>query len=589
MTEVIKIANCSGFYGDKLSAAREMVEGGPIEVLTGDYLAELTMAILYSQKMTRDTGGYVGTFLKQVKDVLASCVEKKIKIVSNAGGLNPSAMADAVRGIAEEQGLNVKVAYIDGDDLLPRMEELMAGGEAFKNMDTGVNLADTKNTLLTSNVYFGAWGIKEALDRGADVVICPRVTDAALVIGPAAWKFNWERDDYDSLAGALAAGHVIECGQQATGGNYAFFEEVPSFQNPGYPIAEIEANGNFTISKHPGTGGLVSVGTVTAQLLYEIGDPAYKNPDVIGHFDSLTIDQVGENRVYVAGVKGSSPTSTHKVCINTLGGYRNGFEMLITGLDIEEKAKIVTDTFFSSVGGKEQFDDVCIELVRSDKEDPQRNEEAFARLRVVVKSRNKDLVGRLFNAKMIEIALANIPGFGPSNPIGDGASFLAYWPALIDSSHITEYVHVDEEIIEVSPTSQQDLPAVVADFEPARVSAAPTGDMVSIPFGRLFGTRSGDKGGCANLGVWAKNDEAYGFLRTFLTIERLKALLPDTAEFEIDRYELANVRSLNFFIKGILGEGVASSVRTDPQAKTLGEYLRAKTIDVPAILAAQVK
>ena len=469
------------------------------------------------------------------------------------------------------------------------MEELMAGGEAFKNMDTGVNLAATKNTLLTSNVYFGAWGIKEALDRGADVVICPRVTDAALVIGPAAWKFNWERDDYDSLAGALAAGHVIECGQQATGGNYAFFEEVPSFQNPGYPIAEIEANGNFTISKHPGTGGLVSVGTVTAQLLYEIGDPAYKNPDVIGHFDSLTIDQVGENRVYVAGVKGSSPTSTHKVCINTLGGYRNGFEMLITGLDIEEKAKIVTDTFFSSVGGKEQFDDVCIELVRSDKEDPQRNEEAFARLRVVVKSRNKDLVGRLFNAKMIEIALANIPGFGPSNPIGDGASFLAYWPALIDSSHITEYVHVDQEIIEVSPTSQQDLPAVVADFEPARVSAAPTGDMVSIPFGRLFGTRSGDKGGCANLGVWAKNDEAYGFLHTFLTIERLKALLPDTAEFEIDRYELANVRSLNFFIKGILGEGVASSVRTDPQAKTLGEYLRAKTIDVPAILVAQVK
>ncbi len=589
MTKAIKIANCSGFYGDKLSAAREMVEGGPIEVLTGDYLAELTMAILYSQKMTRDTGGYVSTFLKQVKEVLACCVEKNIKIVSNAGGLNPLGMADAVREIADEQGLRVKVAYIDGDDLLPRMEDLMADGEAFENMDTGVNLADTKNTLLTSNVYFGAWGIKEALDRGADVVICPRVTDAALVIGPAAWKFNWQRDDYDSLAGALAAGHVIECGQQATGGNYAFFQEVPSFDNPGYPIAEIEANGNFTISKHPGTGGMVSVGTVTAQLLYEISDPAYKNPDVIGHFDSLTIEQVGENRVYVSGIKGSSPTSTHKVCINTVGGYRNGFEMLITGLDIEEKAKIVTDTFFNSVGGKDQFDDVCVELVRTDKEDPQLNEEAFARLRVIVKSRNKDLVGRLFNAKMIEIALANIPGFGPSNPIGDGTSFLAYWPALIDSSHITEYVHVDEEIIEVSPTSQHGLSAVVADFEPATVSAAPSGDTVSIPFGRLFGTRSGDKGGCANLGVWAKNDEAYSFLHTFLTIERLKALLPDTAEFEIDRYELANIRSLNFFIKGILGEGVASSVRTDPQAKTLGEYLRAKTIDVPAILAVQVK
>ena len=303
MTDSIRIANCSGFYGDKLSAAREMVEGGPIEVLTGDYLAELTMAILYNQKMTRATGGYVGPFLKQVKDVLAGCTAKGIKIVSNAGGLNPASMAQAVQDIAQEQGLAVKVAYIDGDDLLPRMADLQAGGETFSNMDTGASLADSAYTLLTANAYLGAWGIKEALDRGADVVICPRVTDAAVVIGPAAWKFNWQRDDYDALAGELAAGHIIECGQQAPGGNYAFFQEVPSFENPGYPIAEIEANGNFTITKHPGTGGLVSVGTVTAQLLYEIGDPAYKNPDVISHFDALTMEQVADDCVYVSGCK----------------------------------------------------------------------------------------------------------------------------------------------------------------------------------------------------------------------------------------------------------------------------------------------
>ena len=588
MTETIKIANCSGFYGDKLSAAREMVEGGPIDVLTGDYLAELTMAILYSQKMTRDTGGYVGTFLKQVKEVLASCMEKNIKIVSNAGGLNPSAMADAVREIAADLDLEVKVAYIDGDDLLPRMEDLQAAGEHFENMDNGVNLADTKNTLLTANAYLGAWGIKEALDKGADIVICPRVTDAAVVIGPAAWKFNWQRDDYDALAGALAAGHVIECGQQATGGNYAFFQEVPSFDKVGYPIAEIEANGNFTITKHPGTGGLVSVGTVTAQLLYEISDPAYKNPDVIGHFDSLRIEQTGDDRVYVSGCKGSSPPPSHKVCINTLGGYRNGFELLITGLDIEEKASIVTEAFFKNIGGREQFDDVSIELIRTDKENPQVNEEAFARLRVVAKSRNKDLVGRLFNAKMVELALANIPGFGPSNPIGNGASFLAYWPALIDSKHIRERLHIDGETLEIAPTSQLELPPVSAEFALAPVVASPGGDTVSMPLGRLFGTRSGDKGGCANLGVWARSDEAYGFLHDYLSIDKLKSLLPDTATFDIERYELANIRSLNFFIKGILGEGVASSVRTDPQAKTLGEYLRAKTIDVPASIAAQL-
>ena len=588
MSDVIKIANCSGFYGDKLSAAKEMVEGGPIDVLTGDYLAELTMAILYNQKMTRDTGGYVGTFLKQVKQVLQPCIEKNIKIVSNAGGLNPSAMADAVKEIAKELDLDVKVAHIDGDDLAPRMEDLQAEGETFSNMDTGARLADSNNTLLTANAYLGAWGIKEALDQGADVVICPRVTDAAVVIGPAAWKFNWQRSDYDALAGALAAGHVIECGQQATGGNYAFFQEVPSFDKPGYPIAEIEANGNFTITKHPGTAGLVSVGTVKSQLLYEISDPAYKNPDVIGHFDTLSIEQTGEDRVYVSGSKGSCPPPTHKVCINTLGGFRNGFEILITGLDIEAKARVLSDAFFNNIGGKEQFDDVSIELIRSDKENPQTNEEAFARLRIVAKSRNKELVGRLFSAKMVEIALANIPGFGPMNPIGNGASFLVYWPALVDSQYITERVHIDDEVTEVRPTSQLDLEPVHHQVTPAAVPPAPGGETVSIPFGRLFGTRSGDKGGCANVGVWATSDEAYGFLHEFLTVERLKTLMPETAEFEVVRYELANIQSLNFFIIGILGEGVASSVRTDPQAKSMGEYLRAKTIEVPAALAEQL-
>lgn len=588
MTDVIKIANCSGFYGDKLSAAKEMVEGGPIDVLTGDYLAELTMAILYGQKMKKNTG-YVGTFLKQVKQVLQPCIEKNIKIVSNAGGLNPAAMAEAVKDIAKELELDVKVAYIDGDDLSPRMQELQSEGETFCNMDTGQNLADSKNHLLTANAYLGAWGIKEALDQGADVVICPRVTDAAVVIGPAAWKFNWQRTDYDALAGALAAGHVIECGQQATGGNYAFFQEVPSFDNPGYPIAEIEADGNFTITKHPGTGGLVSVGTVKSQLLYEIGDPAYKNPDVIGHFDTLSIEQVGEDRVYVSGCKGSCPPPSHKVCINTLGGFRNGFEIMLTGLDIEAKAKILTDTFFKNIGGKEQFDDVSIELLRTDKENPSCNEEAFARLRIVAKSSNKDLVGRLFSAKMIEIALANIPGFGPMNPIGNGESFLVYWPTLVDSQYITEYVHIGDQVTEVTPTSQLDLEPVNHHVVTAKIPAAPSGDTVSIPFGRLFGTRSGDKGGCANVGVWATSEEAYGFLHKYLTVERLKTLMPETADLEIVRYELANIHSLNFFIKGILGEGVASSVRMDPQAKSMGEYLRAKLIEVPTVLANAVK
>jgi len=338
--DVIKIANCSGFYGDKLSAAKEMVEGGPIDVLTGDYLAELTMTILYGQKLKRDTGGYVGTFLKQLKEVLAICKEKNIKVVSNAGGLNPSGMAEAVETMALELGLDIKVAYIDGDDLMPQMETLQAKGERFENMDKGIALSETKNPVLTANVYLGAWGIKEALDQGADVVICTRGTDAAIVMGPAAWKFNWQRDDYDALAGALTAGHIIECGAQATGGNYSFFQEVPSFFNVGYPIAEIESDGSFTVTKHPGTGGLVSVGTVKAQLLYEISTPAYLNPDVIAHFDAIKLQQVADDRVYVSNCKGSSQTSTHKECINTMGGCRHGTAIILAGLVIEENPKL---------------------------------------------------------------------------------------------------------------------------------------------------------------------------------------------------------------------------------------------------------
>lgn len=585
----IRIANCSGFYGDNLSAARAMVDGGPIDVLTGDYLAELTMSILYGQKMQRDTGGYVGTFLKQVKDVLSDCLEKNIKIVTNAGGLNPKGMAEAVEAIAAEQGLTVKVAYIDGDDLIPRLDELDAEGAQLANMESGTALKASGNTPVTANAYLGGWGIKEALDQGADVVICPRVTDAAVVIGPAAWWHNWSRDNYDALAGSLAAGHIIECGAQATGGNYAFFQEVPSFHNVGYPLAEIESDGSFTITKHPGTGGLVSEGTVTAQLLYEISTPAYLNPDVIGHFDTLQIKQVGEDRVRVSGCRGSSPTPTHKVCINTTGGFRNGIEILMTGLDAEEKAKVFTDTFFASVGGRDVFDEVTEQLIRSDKEDPNTNEEAFASLRINVKSKDKNLAGRLFSAQAVQLSLASYPGFTARAMTGAGAPFMVHWPALIDGKHIVERVHVDGRTHEVTPTSQLGLEEIYYQKVPVDIPPAPTGATVRVPFGRLYGTRSGDKGGCANVGVWAKTDTAYGFLYEFLSVEQLKKLMPDTAEFEIERFELPNIRALNFYIHDILGDGVSSATRVDGQAKSMGEYLRAKYIEVPESLAAEIK
>jgi len=582
---VIKIANCSGYYGDKLSAAKEMVDGGPIDVLTGDYLAELTMTILFNQKMQRgEDKGYVGTFLKQVKAVAKTCKEENIKIVTNAGGLNPSSMANEIEKILEELNISLKVAYITGDDLMPRIDSLKEEGESFLNIDKNIPIDKSGCQILTANAYLGAWGIKKALDEGADIVVCPRVTDAAVVIGPAAWKFNWKRDDYDALAGALAAGHIIECGCQATGGNYSFFKEVPSFNNVGYPIAEIKNDGSFYITKHPGTGGLVSAGTVTAQLLYEISTPAYLNPDVIAHFDTLNIEEVSKDRVYVSGCRGSSPTSTHKVCINLAGGYRNGMEFILTGIDIEEKAQIITDALFNSVGGKEQFDEVSILLDRTDKKDPNSNEEAMASLRISVKSKDPDLVGRMFTAKMIELALANYPGFFTGGGVRPGGPVLVYWPALIDSKYIKETVHVDGKEINVKPTNQLNLEESYYQKQPIEIPPPPSGETRNKPLGELFGARSGDKGGCANIGVWAKSENAFSFLNNYLTVKKIKELMPDIREFEIDRYELPNILSLNFYIHDILEDGVSSNTRKDGQAKSLGEYLRAKYADIPKSL-----
>ena len=575
----IKIANCSGFYGDRLSAAKEMVDGGPIDVLTGDYLAELTMAILYGQKIQRgEKAGYVGTFLKQLKQIASSCSEKNIKVVSNAGGLNPKSMADEVKNILDSEGLNLKVAYIDGDDFMDKFDELKKNGEELKNLDTGASLFKQHLPAVSANYYLGCWGIKKALDEGADIVICPRVTDAALVMGPAAWKFNWSRDDYDKLAGSLAAGHIIECGAQATGGNYSFFKEVPSFQNVGFPIAEIEESGNFKIYKHKGTGGLVSTGTVTAQLLYEISSPKYLSPDVIAHFDSLKIEDLGDDKVFISNIKGSPPTNKHKACINLAGGYKNSMELIVTGLDIEEKARIFTDELFRSLGGKDEFDDVSIQLIRTDKEEPLTNEEAMAILKIDVKSSSPEKVGRIFSAKVIELALANYPGWTAQSEIKQASPFISYWPALVDSKNVKEKLHFNNEskVIEIEKHQEQPI-----NLEKINIDEYVSKDIEKINFGRIFGTRSGDKGGCANLGVWAKDASSFSYLYHFLTVEQLKKLIPDLECFEIERYELPNILALNFYVKGILENGVSSNNRKDGQAKSLGEYLGTKLIDCP--------
>jgi Acyclic terpene utilisation family protein AtuA len=588
MTRPVRIANCSGFYGDRLSAAREMVEGGPIDVLTGDYLAELTMLILWKSAQRDPAAGYARTFLRQLEEVLGTCADRGIKVVTNAGGLNPAGCADAVRSLAERLGLGgVRVAHVEGDDLLGRLDQLQALGHPLAHMDTGRPLADLGEKAITANAYLGGWGIAEALAGGADVVVCPRVTDASLVVGPAAWWHGWARDDWDRLAGAVVAGHVLECGAQATGGNYSFFTEVPGLEHPGFPLAEVAGDGSSVITKHPGTGGSVSVGTVTAQLLYEIGGPHYANPDVVARFDTIRLSPDGDDRVLVSGVRGEPAPPDLKVCINYLGGYRNTMTFVLTGLDVEAKAELARRSLFEALAGEDRFAHVDVRLVRSDVVDAPTNELAAASLHVTVRDPDPAKVGRAFSAAAIELALANYPGYLVSARPGGEQSYGVYWPALVPAALVDQVVvHHDGRRVPVPPTRNQPF------LSPMGRSERPIGDKnvktKRVPLGAVVGARSGDKGGNANVGLWARTEAAYQWLAGAITVDRFRELLPEAAGLDVLRHELPNLLALNFVVVGLLGEGVAASTRFDPQAKSLGEYVRSRLVDVPeALLAGQ--
>ena len=565
----VRVANCSGFFGDRLSAAQEMVDGGDIDVLTGDWLAELTMLILHKQRARNSELGYASTFLTQMEQVLGTCVDRGIKVVSNAGGLNPAGCAEKVRNIAERLGITVDVAHIEGDDLMPRIDGLRP---QLTNLDTGEPFTAEP---VSANAYLGGWGIATALDAGAGVVICPRVTDASLVVGPAAWWWGWPRDHFDALAGAVVAGHVIECGAQATGGNYSFFEQIADLgRPPGFPIAEIDGDGSSVITKHPGTGGLVSIGTITAQLLYEIGSPQYLNPDAVADFRSVRLAGDGPDRVRISGVHGGPPPTTTKVCINYDGGYRNRMTFVLTGLDQAAKAAWVESALFDRLGGRDRFDEFDARFVAAPP-DAVSQEAASGRLHVTVKSTDERLVGRAFSSAAVELALANYPGFFASSPPADAQPFGVYWPALVANDEIDQVVVLADGrriTIDPSPAGPPELAIAPADLG----GTAPVGPQPGEPLGLHFAARSGDKGGNANVGIWAGDAAGYAWLDANLTADALAVLIPEAAGLEIRRYELPNLFALNFVIVGYLGRGVASSTAFDPQAKGLGEYLRSR-------------
>ena len=558
----VRIGNCSGFYGDRMAAMREMLTGGELDYLTGDYLAELTMLILARDRAKDPGRGYARTFLRQLEESLGLALDKGVKIVANAGGLNPAGLAEAVRALAGRLGLSVAVAHVEGDDLLPRAAEL-----GFS--ESGDPLA--------ANAYLGAWGIVDCLNAGADVVVTGRVTDASVTVGPAAAHFGWARTDYDALAGAVAAGHVIECGAQATGGNFAFFTEIEDLLHPGFPIAEIAADGSSVITKHPGTGGRVDVGTVTAQLLYEIGGARYANPDVTLRVDSLRLDPDGPDRVRISGVVGEPPPPTYKVSLNRIGGFRNATTFVLTGLDIEAKAQLVRNQLECAL--KTEPAELEWTLARTDHPDAGTEEAASALLHCVVRDPDPNTVGRQFSSAAVELALASYPGFTATAPPGDAQIYGIFTPGYVAAAEVAHVaVHADGTRVAIPPTSEtRELGPVP---EPA-VAPPDPGPTVRAPLGLIAGARSGDKGGSANIGVWVRSDASYRWLVHTLTVDVLRDLLPEAAELPVTRHVLPNLRALNFVIDDILGKGVAYQARFDPQAKGLGEWLRSRHLDIP--------
>ncbi|WP_183099323.1 acyclic terpene utilization AtuA family protein [Nocardioides pelophilus] len=590
MSDPIRIGNCSGFYGDRLSAFREMLEGGreegqSLDYLTGDYLAELTMLILGKDTFKDPSLGYARTFAKQAEDALGLALEQGVKVVVNAGGVNPRGLADKLREVATGLGLDPRIAHVEGDDIRGQVADLGLLHETYGNP-------------LTANAYLGAFGIASALTHGADLVVTGRVTDASVVVGPAIAHFGWTPESYDALAGAVVAGHIIECGTQATGGNFSGFLDlieagaIKDGEPLGFPIAELAEDGSMVITKHAGTGGAVTVDTVTAQLVYEIQTTKYLNPDVTVDLTSLRLEQDGDDRVSVTGVTGSAPPEQLKVCLNYFAGFRNSAEFVVTGLNADAKVEWIKAQVEAALGpeGTDAARPAKVDWsgVRTVQPDADTEEGASMLLRVTAFDPDADKVGKGLTAPIIELALGSYPGFSVTRMPGPGTAYGVYSPAYIPRSSVAHtVVHHDGTTEVIADPVTADAPIDPTEGLRPSPFPAPTDTLTRrIPLGTFVHGRSGDKGGDANIGLWVKNDghpkyaERVTWLTKFMSRRRVRELVPEAKDLDIEVYVLPNLGGVNVVIYGLLDEGVAATARFDPQAKGLAEWVRSRLVNI---------
>lgn len=580
----VRIANFSGYLGDRRSALDEVLSGDPVDVLIGDYLAEFTLAALAGKDRSDPSGGYVPYFLDQLRPHLADLAARGCKLVVNAGGFNPAGLAREVRAAAADAGARLRVAHVDGDDLLPRLPQLRAAGHELRSADSGRPLSDWTGRPIAANAYLGGWGIAAALGAGADIVVCGRVADASLTAGPAAWWHGWGTGDWDRLAAGVVAGHVIECGPHATGGNFSGFADVPGMTAPGFPIAELAEDGTAVITKHAGHGGTVTTDTVTAQLVYEVQGPHYLNPDVTAHLDSVRLSQLGPDRVQLSGVVGSPPPNTAKVAVFAPIGHQLVFTAYATGLDIDDKADLLRRQAAALVAGHDVELDVT--PLGAVPEDPRTQWEATVPVRIMATADRPEPLSKLA-AGLGGLFLSSIPGFFTDSAARQSTTprpRVDYRPALLPMTEVPHRAVLDGRVeLAVAAPADTTEPDPPASREAPEPDPAP-GELRRVPLGRLAHARCGDKGGNSNVGVWVGDPDAWPWLRSALTTAELRRLMPEAADLEVVRHEFPQLRAVHFVLRGLLGTGGSSNLRVDPIGKAVGEFLRARLVDVPANL-----
>ena len=585
----ISIGNAGGYWGDDPQALKRQILGGRLDYISMDFLAEVTMSIMQKQRSNDPTLGYARDFLPMIEPVLKKALEQKTKIITNAGGVNPLACAEALLKLAEKQGLKLKVSVVYGDDVLPDIPGLQKSGAAFANMETGQKFADVCTKIEAANVYFGALPVVEALKDNPDIVITGRVTDTGITLAAMIHEFQWELDDWDKLASGIIAGHIIECGAQATGGNFTDWKKIKSFANMGYPIIEMQEDGVFTVTKHPFTGGLVSVDTVREQLVYEMGNPtAYLTPDVVADFSSAELKAEGENRVRVFNVKGYEPTPFYKVSMAYTDGYKCIGAIAISGPEARAKAECFAQIFWDRVGidflstHTEYFGwNACHQSLGLASEG---NE-------IILRLGARDLDEKklkIFSKLIPSLILGGPPGVCVLGGAPKVSEVVSYWPALMDKKLVNPSVamlasgqtkihrkltHIvsgqfksKEAHIQVAEKITQDLSTCLAN-------------RIGKPLSEICLGRSGDKGDTSNIGILARSDDAYAYIKKNLTAEVVKNLFQEICHGAVTRYEIDNLKALNFLLDNSLGGGGTVTLRADAQGKTYAQALLRQKFD----------